>query len=71
MSPGLEVQALIADKLAFVVDSAEASDVPRAVAELQRAVALLPLGVDAPCADPGGVLDERGRVLELLDRPAQ
>ena len=63
---------LIADRLAGELDRSKGPELTKAVAEFQRALALLPL--DAPAPLNGGSGDGgdggRGRVLELLDRPA-
>lgn len=73
MSSALEVDALLADRLAGVVDRSEGQDLVRAVAQLRAAMDRLPLVAPAAPGSGGsgdGGRDERGRVLELLDRPA-
>jgi hypothetical protein len=70
MTTALEVDALLADRLAAVVDKSEGQDLVRAVAQLRAAMDRLPLVAPAAVSggDGGG---ERGRVLQLLDGPPQ
>jgi hypothetical protein len=65
-----EVDAMLADRLAAVVDKSEGQDLVRAVAQLRSAMDRLPLAEPGPAVTGDGD-GGRGRVLELIDRPPQ